>query len=307
MFLSIWPKPQKYKFNKRKTQFSKKRVEYIEKFFAHKYNSKYSILTTSARVGIILTLKFKKFTRSRILEIPKWSSHCLYSSIGSITNISCDDKNADGSLIVHHLGNSHSKQKTKNFLIDDSSDSIPTNKFKACFNSKLSEVISLPKIIGSFCGGIILTNNKLFYNYLKEFQSKNQKFASIQSMKKYTCLILNKKNFEWHYNESFNHGLDYNTTENVYENLKNFEKNKNIILNRKNFLTNNKINFDKYRIGPCLLLDFNKKLVNLLETIHTNKLASSDEFKFVKKYVLPIHFTISDKNLEKKINEIKRN
>ena len=126
-------------------------------------------------------------------------------------------------------------------------------------------------------------------------------------MKKYTSLILNKKNFEWHYNESFNYGLDYNTTENVYENLKNFEKNKNIILNRKDFLTNNKINFDKYRIGPCLLLDFNKKLVNLLETIHTNKLASSDEFKFVKKYVLPIHFTISDKNLEKKINEIKRN
>ena len=304
MSLSIWPKPQKYKFNKRKTQFSKKRVEYIEKFFANKYNSKYSILTTSASVGIILTLKFKKFTRSRILEIPKWSSHCLYSSIGSITNISCEDKNADGSLIVHHLGNSYSKQKTKNFLIDDSSDSIPTNKFKPCFNSKLSEVISLPKIMGSFCGGIILTNSKVFYNYLKEFQNINQKFASIQSMKKYTCLILDKKNFDWHYNESFNYGLDFNTVENVYENLQNFEKNKNIILNRKESLLDVKNNYDKYRIGPCLLLNFNKKFVNLLETIHVNKLASSDKFIFIKKLVLPIHFTISDQILEKKINEI---
>ena len=118
--------------------------------------------------------------------------------------------------------------------------------------------------MGSFCGGIILTNSKVFYNYLKEFQNINQKFAAIQSMKKYTCLILNRK-------ES--------------------------LLDVKN-------NYDKYRIGPCLLLNFNKKFVNLLETIHVNKLASSDKFIFIKKLVLPIHFTISDQILEKKINEI---
>ena len=306
MLLPLWPKAQKFKFNKNKIKFSKTKVEYIENFFAKKYNSKFCVVTSSARVGIILTLKFKKFSKSKIVKIPKWSSRCLHDSIGSISNISCDGINSDSDLIVHSLGQSFKSKNKRNLLIDDSSDSLPTDEFKSCVNSKISEVVSLPKIIGTYCGGIILTNDKYFFSYLKKHQNKNYKFAFTQSFKKYECIILNKKNFEWHYNESFNFGVDFNTTENIYQNLKNFEINRRVILRRKKIILKNKFTFDKYRIGSCLLLNYNKKLSKILDTRHINILKTTNKDKFVKKSILPIHFTISDRELKKKLYEISR-
>jgi hypothetical protein len=307
MFLPIWPKAQKYNFNKTKIKFSKIKVEYIENFFAKKYNSKYCVLTSSARVGIVLTLRFKKFSRSKIVKIPKWSPHCLNDSIGSISNISCDGVKADCKLVVHYLGHSFKINNKRGLLIDDSSDSLPNSEFKSCINSNISEVVSLPKIIGSYCGGIILTNNKSFFSYLKKKQNQNHEFAAEQSKKKYECLILNKMNFEWHYNESFNYGLDFNTSENIYENLKNFEINKEIIKKRQKLILRSGFISDKYRIGPCLLFTHNKRLTKILDTRHINVLQSAEKSKFIKKNILPIHFTISDKELEKKLNDISKN
>ena len=192
-------------------------------------------------------------------------------------------------------------------LIDDSSDSLPNSEFKSCINSNISEVVSLPKIIGSYCGGIILTNNKSFFSYLKKKQNQNHEFAAEQSKKKYECLILNKMNFEWHYNESFNYGLDFNTSENIYENLKNFEINKEIIKKRQKLILRSGFISDKYRIGPCLLFTHNKRLTKILDTRHINVLQSAEKSKFIKKNILPIHFTISDKELEKKLNDISKN
>ena len=88
--LPLWPITQKFKFNKYKKKADKHKIDYIKNFFKKKYNSKYCVLTSSARVGIILALKYKKFDRSKIFNIPVWSSHCLYNSIGYLqTNDPC--------------------------------------------------------------------------------------------------------------------------------------------------------------------------------------------------------------------------
>ncbi len=306
MFLPLWPLAQKFKFKISKSRFSATKVKYIESFFAKKYKSKYCVLTPSARSGIILALKYKNYSRSKVFKIPKWSSHCLYESIGSITNITVNGNNNDGSLIVHHLGQSF-KTKNKNiFFIDDSSDSLPKNKFKACSNSNLAEVISLPKIIGSYCGGIILTNNSDLFSYAKKLQKQNILYASIQSKKKFDCLVMKNMNFEWHYRESFNFSLDFNTCENVYENLKNFDINKNIILLRQKLILKNSYNLDKYRIGPCIVFNYKKKNTKILDSLHVNISRYNESNNFVKKNILPIHFTISDKQLEKKLNDISK-
>jgi putative PLP-dependent aminotransferase (TIGR04422 family) len=305
-YLPLWPSPQKFKYSNKIQRFPTKKLNMIENFFAKKYNSKYCVLTSSARVGILLILKFKKYNRSKLVKIPKWSSHCLYNSIGSLTNISSDFKSKDDcSLLVHHLGNTFKNNNKLNLGIDDSSDSIPGENFLPYYNSKFSEVVSLPKIIGSYCGGIVLTNNIKLYQFIKTKQKSFIKLARIQSYKKYNCLIMMKKNFEWHYHESVNFSIDENTIENIYDNLENFELNKKIILERKKLYFNNRF-LDKFRIGSCQIINYNKKLTDVLETRMFNKTKLSDNEKFFKINVLPLHFTINQKDLEIKINEISK-
>ena len=63
------------------------------------------------------------------------------------------------------------KKTIKTIIIEDSTDSIHLNK-KSLFlntNSKF-EVVSLPKIISSYSGGLIYTKDKLFYNFAKNFK-----------------------------------------------------------------------------------------------------------------------------------------
>ena len=114
-----------------------------------------------------------------------------------------------------------------------------------------------------------------------------------------------KKNFDWHYHESVNFSIDENTIENIYDNLENFELNKKIISERKKLYFNNKF-LDKFRIGPCQILNYNKNLTNILETRIFNKAKLSDNENFLKINVLPLHFTINQKDLEIKINEISK-
>ena len=102
MFLSIWPKPTKYNFKKKK-KINKKHLQSIENFFVKQYNSKYCVLVPSARSGIVLSFIYKKLNKFKIIKIPKWSSSCLYSSLGTISNLTCNSKNFDATLVVHTL------------------------------------------------------------------------------------------------------------------------------------------------------------------------------------------------------------
>ncbi len=306
MFLPIWPKPQKYFFKTNKNKVNKKVVEKIENFFSKNYNSKYCALMPSARSGIVLSFIYKKFNRSKIIRIPRWSSNCLYTSLGSISDLTCSNYKFNATLVVHTLGRSQ-YTKSKSILVDDSSDSLPTNNFTPYINSKFSDVISLPKIIGSYCGGIVLTNNKLFYKFLKSYQMKNITLASEQSFKKYKCNVVKKGNFEWFYNESFNFSLDYNSCENIYQNLDNFYINKETILKRLQTIKYNEKKRDKYRIGPCLIFNYNNISSKFFETRHVNASKFIDNENYLKKLIFPIHLSITDSEFNKRIDDIKKN
>ena len=54
------------------------------------------------------------------------------------------------------------------------------------------EIISLPKIIGSVSGGIVITKDKNFYEYAKKEQIKNKELGQYQSRCKFE--EINKKN-----------------------------------------------------------------------------------------------------------------
>ena len=93
--------------------------------------------------------------------------------------------------------------------------------------------------------------------------------------------------------------LDYNALLDIKENLKNFEINKKIIFKRiTNFKNNfNKIAYFSKRLGPVIPIKYEKiknhylmKKHFLVRNIQKSKI---DFEKFMKVYLLPVHFKIT--------------
>ena len=254
-----WPKTLPYKFKKTGKKVSNKSVDEIESFFSKCYKSKYTVLTPSGRSALNLILSFNNFDRSKIVNIPKWSSSCLFQTIGAITNVTVGNYSSDCQVVVHKWGHTFKQSERRNYnqlVIDDSADTIPNVNYAPFINQSDYEFISIPKIVGSFSGGIIITKNKKFYEFCKKKQTENKSLGIHQSQKKYETIFSKRKYSDWMYLESFNTSLEYNMIENIKENLKNYEKNKKTILKRKNILKDILKNFfyDEERLGPCVII-----------------------------------------------------
>lgn len=304
-----WPNSNKSIF-KKIIKFEKKKIEEIEFFFSNRYRSKYAIFMPSARSSINIYLRYLKINRANLISINKWCSSCLFTSLGAITNVGIDDKRADIIMVNHKWGYKFCiKKKIKNkIIIENSVDSLPGDKFNLFPNKGELEVISLPKIIGSVAGGIILTNNKNFFNYAKMFQKKNIKLGINQSRKKFKKINNPLNKFDnWDSDEAWNTYAEKNTVNNAYQNLKNFDKNIKIILERRSYLKKIfKIKLDNDRLGPLVILPYKKNLYKLKKFIkHFNTRMEVFNLKYKKIFILPIHFKISNRKFYQLINVYK--
>ena len=279
--------------------------------FCRKYNSRYASLSPSSRASISTLLDYLKFDRSKIVNIPKWSSHCLFETIGSKTNISVNNLKADLSLIIHKWGITKKNSVKNKITIEDSVDSLPVdNNFKPFINNGIIEIISLPKIIGSYSGGIVLTNNKSLHEYYKEKQTQNLDLGYIQSKKKYKFIFNFKENkfTGWPYDECFNTSFDSNVVDNIDCCLEFFYDNIKIILQRRKIIKElyPKSILDYTRLGPCSIFrkkDY-KNFSNILNKKHFNYAKRLNNFEEV--FILPIHFGINDNIFFKFIKKLNK-
>jgi|TARA_B110000438_G_scaffold287846_1_gene320623 putative PLP-dependent aminotransferase (TIGR04422 family) len=311
--MNQWPTPVKYNFIKKNNIFSKKKLNEIEIFFSNRYNSKYAFLCPSSRSSLNLILKYLKFNRTKTVSIPKWSSNCLYQSMGPISNISVEDNSSDALLVVHKWGHTYkvNNRSNKVWIIEDSADCLPNKKFRPFENKSEFEVISLPKIIGSYSGGIVLTNNKKFYMHGKRKQLRNKNLGARLSKMKYEYWLSKNKNKnknDWFYKEHLNTSFDGNVIDNIFNCLKYYEKNLLIIKKRQKLLKEviPRLNFDIKRLGPCAVFKEKKYpyLKNILELKHFNFSKKANKGKYEKCFILPIHFRITDNLFNDKLKKI---
>ena len=310
-----WPsffiRDKKYSISKEK-KISRALINKIENFFKKNFYYKV-ILFPSARAALASVLRFRKIDRSNEVFINKWVSHCIFNTVGKYTNISTSFKSPDIIIAVHKWGINQIFSKKKNIEItEDSVDSIILNKKDLFINKGQFEFFSLPKIIGSVSGGIIVTRNLSYYKFAKKEQMKNKKLGIYQSRQKFNDINKKKSFNTWLFYESSNTFLEYNSLLDIEKNLKNLEINKKIILKRKN-LFRKEFNIDYYKnnkLGPVIPINLkfikNHSLMKknfLLRHIHKGP---KETEKFQKVYLLPVHFKISQQKFNFYIKLLKK-
>ena len=306
--MKIWPK---INLSNNNYKIKNKKIDYIENFFLNSTGFR-PILFPSARSCLSLILKYYKFNRSKNIFINKWSPFCIQSLATYYSNITTNISDSDLILLNHRYGkNQFLKKNYKNkIIIEDSADSIHLDKKSLFINSYSKfEIVSLPKIISSYSGGLIYTKDKLFYNFAKKFQKKNKLLGISQSGKKINSLKNQKKNNSWLLNEFNNTYLDQKSLNNIIFNLKNFEINKKIIINRRKIIekTFNLKSHNVSKIGPVFIFSkksFKTKKKLPIYHIHSNKFIENQ--KFEKCIILPIHYSVGKKEFNSLLKSLKK-
>ena len=299
----------KYKNSKRKNSLL---LEEIENFFEEKVGFP-CLLFPSARASISAIIRYLKFDRSKLVYVDKFSSHCLFNTIGALTNVSSELKSSDLIIYNHKWGLKKNSKKNYKYSIEDSVDSIILDKSAMFPNNSKFEIFSLPKIIGSVQGGLIFSRDTDFISFIKKEQKKNFNLGIYQSNQKFLDIKKRKDFNTWLYHETWNTYLDTNALQNIKNNLSNFELNKTIILERLkriNELYKNSY-YSEGRIGPIFPIKFalikkSKKIENFFLIRHHARNLSNNQ-KFEKFLLIPLHFKISNAKFNFYLNLIKTN
>jgi hypothetical protein len=132
----------------------------IEEIFESRLGA-HAVLVPSARAGVAMILRARSLDRSRFVFVPQWASHCVWDVVGRYSNpVASFEPRPDAILAVHKWGTtSRLSAPTKALVIEDSVDSLFTTPKSLFPNRGLYELLSLPKIFGTYCGGIVLTRD----------------------------------------------------------------------------------------------------------------------------------------------------
>jgi len=307
-----WPSSSLNYF-KNNNDFSSESVEKlinkIEDFFSQQYDC-YVCLMPSGRSSISIILRYLNFTRSKTVFIPKWSSNCLYSSIGPYSNVSTDLIDPDLILVNHKWGYGYQLHQdySKKIIIEDSVDTIHLDNSSLFQNNGIAEIISLPKIIGSFSGGLILTRDKKLSDYIHSVQQSNLELGISQSKKK---RLDGKSKNDWDYHEHLNTSLDLTGLVNIVNHMKNLFININIITNRRRAILEKfiDIKIDSKRLGPVIVFPKSKYKIlgsedNFMLRQFNYSLQIEDAYSYQSSYLLPVHFGLLDKQFESLLDAI---
>ena len=286
-----------------------------------------AILFPSVRSAITSVLRFHQLDRHKTVAITKYSSHSLYTALGAFTNTTITGSDYEAIIVNHKYGYQSAIAKpplTNNLLIvEDSCDSIFIKLDSIFYNEGLVELVSLPKVLGSYAGACILINpNKvveaeMLKEHLKRLQNENIELGEYQSKQK---RILNRdpQNFEnwfyWEHKNTFLTSVDLND---ITSSLATISDNTELIISRRKIVSERFgfKNWSDSRIGPVIV--FPKEFILSDEAILKHEIIFSRMFdhsctsgqssKYTQSICLPVHFQITEIDFRNALNFISTN
>jgi putative PLP-dependent aminotransferase (TIGR04422 family) len=262
------------------------------------------VLLPSARAGLASILEFLNISKQHSVFAPKYSSHCIWDVLGRVTNPTTRmDVDIDVVLAVHKWGfNITSAHSNYPCLIEDSVDSLscPEALFQL---SGQFELFSLPKLIGSYSGGVVLSKNIDYLDWIKEIRFNNIELITNQSYLKHRAAMgVVESMLLPEHNEALNRGLDESALKHIVHCLPNFKINQKIIRDRirqlNDYFQVELIPYDIKRL-PCVfpvntkVFKCNQPEIFMLR--HFDYARRLENSTYAPCWLLPLHFGIKDK------------
>ena len=165
-----------------------------DKFFTF-WNSGYPVLTSSAKVSIILALKNNQISRGDYVGLQPFISPCVVKSVSTqaMPNYQQNQQN-HSTIIYHQYGYLHNAIDCGN-LIEDAVDSLCVPGSNLLPLGGRYEIWSLPKILGTSAGSVIWCKNIEDASAIRKLRDSANKNGFMQ----WTLRILGSKWIEFYY------------------------------------------------------------------------------------------------------------
>ncbi len=276
----------------------------IEEFFSARYGLP-AVLMPSGRAALAAAFRYRQLNRSNVIHAPMWSSHCIWGTIGVGSNPTLSLEPApDAMLVVHKWGYPVTVAgRYECYIIEDSVDSCFETPESFFLNGGTFEIISLPKVIASYCGAVVLASDESLRHFLKQEQGNNPVLGRINSELKHRGAMGTLPPHEtWDGMEHANTSLDLNGLNDILAKLANLDLNIATIRSR----------FDAVKIGPlgkhvpktaagrlpCVVplpvKLFNDTALDGVMVRNFNTSQVQDRPKYEPCYLLPLHFRMAD-------------
>ncbi len=171
-------------------------VDDIEDYFSFLYPHSCPVLMTSGRACLSAIMDLLGLARADHVLLPPFSSHCVINAISrNTTPTPIMSNNTKATIAIHQWGYI-SQPNFHGVLIEDSVDSlIPMNGDIFPLDGRF-EVLSLSKIFGTLCGGVILCQSSKDANQLKKIRKARRSLGHLHFFfrlmsTKYPSLTLN--------------------------------------------------------------------------------------------------------------------
>lgn len=200
-----------------------------------------ALLMPSGRSAISHLLQFSGIGRGSAVFAPLWSSHCVWEALGRWSCPTSElSPSTQGILVVHKWGyiSRLSGSYPHAFLVDDSVDSFLLDGRNLFSSGGRFEIISLPKVIGSYSGGVIFTRDRSFESWIKERRFARPELARFQSRLRHQEISGNRDlHSSWAAGEALNAALDFNALSDIDQRLEGWESARDCILRRLELLS----------------------------------------------------------------------
>ena len=169
--VDIWPRPR---LRYRAWIPVRRRNSQVETRLAQMYPDSNPVLFSSARAGLYALVRHLELTRADLVWSPRFSSHCVIDAIARRATPSTwfrPDK-LSAVLLIHQWGFLHKLPSPVSIpVIEDSADGLIRPGSAMFASGGRFELISLPKILGCFGGGVVFCRHEADADRLRRVQA----------------------------------------------------------------------------------------------------------------------------------------
>ncbi len=167
----IWPSPKN--IGGLRAILSFPNIQMIEEELYKMFPSGYPVLCSSGRSALSLVLQNLKMTRSNTIGLFPYASHCVIDAVSRNCTplFGKDSINADLRIVNHQWGFVQEKDLNSN-TIEDCVDTLCKSGTDLFPGGGSFEIWSLPKILGSSCGGILWCKDEKTASEIRNLRNK---------------------------------------------------------------------------------------------------------------------------------------